>query len=169
MSSCQETTNICCKRVFLSCSLVGFVLLGSLVFNCCSDWFLLQGEKIRSEKVVMVSTFSQRIIRYEFSYRHFCAYFSRIRGEKFASHEKFVSCKSGFRFAVFLIFASRSQPGLGNFPKRKQDYSQELLKFSVIAMVKVQMKFRVLLKIVRGGKTKIVRHFIYKYKEARKS
>ena len=73
------------KRVFLSCSLVGFV---SAVFNCCSDWFILQGEKIRSEKVGMVSTFSQRIIRCEFSNLHFCAYFSRIRGEKFASHEK---------------------------------------------------------------------------------
>ena len=26
----------------------------SAVFNCCSDWFILQGEKIRSEKVGMV-------------------------------------------------------------------------------------------------------------------
>ena len=52
------------KIVFLSCSLVGFV---SAVFNCCSDWFILQGEKIRSEKVGTVSTFSQRIIRCEFA------------------------------------------------------------------------------------------------------
>ena len=34
------------ERVFLSCSLVGFV---SAVFNCCSYWFILQGEKIRRE------------------------------------------------------------------------------------------------------------------------
>ena len=39
------------KIVFLSCSLIGFV---SAVLNCCSDWFILQGEKIRSEKVGMV-------------------------------------------------------------------------------------------------------------------
>ena len=45
-------------------TLTGFV---SAVFNCCSDWFILHGEKIRCEKVGMVSTFSQRIIRREFA------------------------------------------------------------------------------------------------------
>ena len=51
------------------------------VFKCCSDWFILQGEKFRSEKVGMFSTFSQRI-RCEFSNIYFCAHFSRIRHEK---------------------------------------------------------------------------------------
>ena len=37
------------------------------VFKCCSNWFILQGEKFRSEKVGMVSTFSQRIFRCKFA------------------------------------------------------------------------------------------------------
>ncbi len=59
----------------------------------CSDWFILQLEKFRSEKVGMVSTFCEANyslqIRREFSKLHFCAYFSRIRSEKFAWHEFF--------------------------------------------------------------------------------
>ena len=69
------------KIVFLSCSLVGFV---SAVFKCCSD--ILQGEKIRSEKVAanfLIST-SVHIFRAFATKNSLCM-------------KKFVLCKSGLK------------------------------------------------------------------------
>ena len=64
----------------------------SSVFKCCSDWFILKSKKFRSEKVGIVSIFSQQIIRCKFDANFLTStaahIFSRIRGEKFASHEK---------------------------------------------------------------------------------
>ena len=43
------------------------------VFKCCSDWFILQGEKFRSENVEMVSTANARKICAEVEIRKFAA------------------------------------------------------------------------------------------------
>ena len=73
------------------------------VSKCCSDWFILQGEQFRSEKVGMDSTFSQRIIRCELSSMSTSAHiFRTFAAKNLLGTKKFVPCKSGFKHAKCL-------------------------------------------------------------------